>query len=184
MVERSVLVDEDIRVVDDRPFVAVFEVMAVLVGGAVGLPAERLGGIDQGERRLLLLEVDEDARNLGFLGHRHAQDAAAVRLAEGEGVPDGLLAEPEAAALLLGHALRRYCRRVERPEGQAAAGRGFEAEVVVAVAAELLELGPRPVVHGLGPEEEGERVERGGLLVEEIADVPVEKAGDPLERAE
>jgi hypothetical protein len=105
MIERDHLVDEDIGVFDDRPLVAVLEVMAVFVGGGEGLAAGGVGAVDQGEGRFPVLEVDEGAGELGAGGDGKAQDAAAVELGEGEDVADGLIAETEATAFLDGQAL-------------------------------------------------------------------------------
>ena len=80
---------------------------------------------------------------LGVLGEREAEDAAAVELDEGEDVADGLVAEAEAAALVVGQALGRGVG-VEGGELQAAAGDVLELEVALAVAAELRELGAGP----------------------------------------
>jgi hypothetical protein len=46
MVEGDILVDENIGVFDERPLVAVLEVMAVFVGGGEGLAAGCVGAVD------------------------------------------------------------------------------------------------------------------------------------------
>ena len=65
MVEGDILVDENIGVFDERPLVAVLEVMAVFVGGGEGLAAGCVGAVDEGEGRFPVLEEDEGAGELG-----------------------------------------------------------------------------------------------------------------------
>ena len=102
MVERDVLINENIRIVEDRALVTVLEVMAVFVDGVDGLAAWRVGAVDQGKGGFLVLEEDEGAGELGVPGDGQAEDAAAVELRESENIADGFVAEPETAALLLG----------------------------------------------------------------------------------
>ena len=113
MVESDVFIDENVGVLDDRALVAVLEVMAVFVGGGEGLAAGCIGAVDQGKGGFFVLEEDEGAGELGVRGDGQAEDAAAVELREGEDVADGLVAETEAAALLVGQALGEDVGRVE-----------------------------------------------------------------------
>jgi len=50
---------------------------------------------------------------------------------------------------------------------------GFEAQIIVAVATEFLELIAGAVVHGFGAEKEGEGVGRDWLFLEKVGDVAV-----------
>jgi len=180
MVERDIIVDEEIGVFDDRPLVAVLEVMAVFVGGGEGLAAGCVGAVDEGEGRFPVLEEDEGAGELGAAGDGQAEDAAAVELGEGEDVADGLIAETEAAAFLFGQALGGDCG-VEGSEREEAIGAALEPQIVVAVAFEALEDGLGGGVEAFGPFEgvsPEEDVEGAFFLLEEVAEVFLEVGGD------
>ena len=125
---------------------------------------------------------NEDAADLGIGGHGHAQEAAAVRLEQGEDVPDRLVPETQAAPLLVGQPLGRDVRRIERGQVEPAAGDRLEAEIVVAVAAEALELFAGAVVHGFRPKKKSEGVAGRGRFGEEEGDVAVEECPELLQR--
>jgi len=174
---------ENLPTVDERGVVAVLEVVAIFVGGRERLAAEGLGRIDQGESGVMSLEKDEDSRDLRIFREWPAKDAAAVELEEGEYVADGLVAQSQAAALFGGHALGGETARVERGKLKAASGRRLEAEIVLAIALEVLELeeGGRRKALSRGPEEDRE----GRLLLpQEERGVAVEAGGNPGESVE
>src|SRR4030042_1864366 len=100
MVEGDILVDEEIGVFDDRPLVAVLEVMAVFVGGGEGLAAGCLG--DEPIRDIFALSQLNRGGHPPLAG---GGGGGAGGLGEGEDVADGLIAETEAAAFLFGQAL-------------------------------------------------------------------------------
>jgi hypothetical protein len=80
-------------------------------GGRRGLPAGRLGGVDQGEGRALGLEEDEDPGDLDCRREGAAEDPEPVSLEEGEDVPDGLVPQAKAAALRARSRRRRWLPR-------------------------------------------------------------------------
>src|SRR4030043_1863923 len=82
MVEGDILVDENIGVFDERPLVAVLEVMAVFVGGGEGLAAWCVGAVDEGEGRLPVLEEDEGAGELGAAGGGKGAGGRGVRASD------------------------------------------------------------------------------------------------------
>jgi len=212
MVERDVLINENIRIVEERALVTVLEVMAVFVGGGEGLAAARVGAVDQSKGGFFVLEEDEGAGELGVHGDGQAEDAAAVELRESENIADGLVTEPETAAFLLGQALGRDVG-VERGKLETAGGAGggceaLEPQIVVAVFFEALEDGAagivKPFGHSRGCGGGGpcglctpckpcdpsvafapeEQAERGFFLLKEVADVLFEERGDFVQGSE
>jgi len=144
------------------------------MGGDERLEPGRLVGVDQGEGGLPFLIEDEDAGNAGLLRERLADDAQAVGLAQVQDVADGLVAEAQAAALLLGQSLRGDAG-VLGSQVEPAARLFLELEIPLAGGLEPEQVLADPLVR-LRPVEQD--LEGRPPVLEEVGDVPVQESGD------